>query len=135
MKSSRNGGDPVPIHLFISIPTCSECERSKRGQKKSLAPRPTCDEPESETRTGKDRDEGKIGERHSQEEPAGGRRGGNDVPCILVCIPTQRINQVRTATASASEALPGHTGREVFGSKRQQAPLAGGIRACDVVKS
>ena len=73
-----------------------------------------------------------IGERHKQEEPAGERRGGNDVPWILVYITTQRINHVRTAPASVSEALPG---REIFGAKQQQTPLAGGIRACAVVRS
>ena len=45
-----------------------------------------------------------IGERHKQEEPAGERRGGNDVPWILVYTATQRISHVRTAPSAGSEA-------------------------------
>ena len=57
-----------------------------------------------ETRTEKIERGDAIGERHKQEEPAGGRRGGNDVPWILVYTTTQRVNHVRTAPASVSEA-------------------------------
>ena len=110
------GGTPSPIHRLQAM---SETEKNVV----TIDPG---------TRTERIERGGTIGERHKREDPAGERRGGNDVPWILVCITTQRISQVRTAPASASEALPD---REIFGSKQQQTPMAGGIRACDVVRS
>ena len=55
MRLSWNGGKPSQFTPLVPITTCSDLGERKRGQKKSKA------------RTGKDREEGKIGERHSQE--------------------------------------------------------------------